>query len=227
MQPSRLGVAERVSRATVAVRAVMRTSGEPTNGGRPMHRIAIALLAMTATARADEAADVKACNAGKAKVCLELAERYREGTDGTAQDPAKAIRFHEKACKLNESRACNNLGTAWSEGKHGAPKVNHAKARPFYEKACKLKNGLGCFNLGNVHRLGEGVKIDLKLALASFKKSCDLDEAKGCTELAILYYEGKAAPKNVKLTVALLEKGCKLGSQLACKNLELLKDAKP
>jgi TPR repeat protein len=128
---------------------------------------------------------------------------------------------------LNESRSCNNLGTAWSEGKHGAASVDHGKARAFYDRACKLDNGLGCFNLGNVYRLGEGVKVDLKLAFDSFKKSCDLDQAKGCTELAILYYEGKAVKKDVKKTVSLLEKGCRLGSQPACKNLDILNSAEP
>jgi TPR repeat protein len=192
-----------------------------------MYRIALALLVLTATARADEAADVKACNAGKAQVCFELAEAYLDGTGGIAKNPAKGFTYLEKACKLNERRACNNLGTSWSEGKNGAPSVDHAKARAFYEKACKLKNGLGCFNLGNVYRIGEGVKADLKLAFDGFKKSCDLDEAKGCTELAILYYEGKAVKKDVPMAITLLEKGCKLGSQTACKNLDILKGQKP
>ena len=119
------------------------------------------------------------------------------------------------------------IGTAWSEGKHGAPSIDHVKARTFYDKACKLKNGLGCFNLGNVYRLGEGVKADGKLAFDNFKKACDLDEAKGCTELAILYYEGKVVKKDVQMAITLLEKGCKLGSQVACKNLDLLKGSKP
>src|SRR5204862_127486 len=118
-------------------------------------------------------------------------------------------------------------GTRWEDGKDGALAIEPGKARQMYEKACKLKHGLGCFNLGNVYRLGVGVPMDLKLALASFTKSCDLNEAKGCTELGILYYEGKAVPKDVKKANALFEKSCKLGSQPACKNLEILKKANP
>jgi uncharacterized protein len=191
-------------------------------------RIAIILGISLATsaAQADEAGELKACNAGNAVKCEELSQRYLEGI-GTAADPAKSLAFLEKACTLNSGRACNNAGTVWSEGKDGAPSIEHVKARQFYEKACKLKHGLGCFNLGNVYRLGEGIPADLKLAFASFTKSCDFNEAKGCTELGILYFEGKATPKDLKKAIALFEKSCKLGSQPACKNLEILKKANP
>jgi TPR repeat protein len=174
-------------------------------------------------ARADEDPEVRACNAGKGEACLELADRYFEGSGDTLRDPEKAAFYYEKACGLRESRACNNLGTAWSEGKNGAPAVDHRKARALYEKACALNNGLGCFNLGNVYRLGEGVEVDLEIALRYFQKSCDLDEAKGCTELAILYYEGTAVPKDFEAAMILLEKGCRLGSQAACQNFDVLK----
>jgi TPR repeat protein len=194
-----------------------------------MKHLAIGFLmtgALLGSARADEAGDLKACNAGKAINCEQLAERYHQGLDGSKKDPTKAINFLDKACNLKSGRACNNLGTAWSEGKDGAAKVDHAKAGALYKKACELKNGLGCFNLGNVYRLGEGVTADVKVAFENFQKSCELDEAKGCTEEAIIHYEGKATKKDVPKAKELLDKACKLGSKAACKNLELLKNAK-
>jgi TPR repeat protein len=228
-----------------------------------MSRLAIGIIAAgtvltVGTARADLAADTKACNAGNGGKCEEIAERYHMGFEG-AKDPKKAeelrkqldkadataeqkkdalqqldkivdkkkaFEFLTKACDLKAARACNNLGTAWSEGKDGATKVDHAKAGALYKKACELKHGLGCFNLGNVYRLGEGVKIDLKVALENFHTSCEMSEAKGCTEEAIMYYEGKATKKDVPKAKELLDKACKLGSQTACKNAELLKNAK-
>jgi len=143
--------------------------------------------------------------------------------EGTKQDTAKGRELREKACRLSDGGSCNDLGTSWSEGKEGAPKVDHVKARGYYEKACKLKNGLGCFNLGNVYREGEGVKPDLKKAFPQFKKSCDLGEARGCTELAIMHFEGKVVPKDKAKALELLDKACKLGSEVACKNLEIIK----
>jgi TPR repeat protein len=189
-----------------------------------MHRIALVLIALTTTARADEAADLRACKAGKAVKCEELSERYLKG-EGAAKNPVKSLAFLEKACGLKASRACNNVGTAYAGGKNGAAAVDHAKARTFYEKACGMKNGLGCFNLGNVFRIGEGTDVDLEAAFASFKKSCELDEARGCTEQGIMYYKGTAVEKDAKMALTLLEKACKLGSEIACKNVEILKKA--
>ena len=131
----------------------------------------------------------------------------------------------EAACAAGDPRYCNNLGVAWSEGKDGASRVDHAKAKSFYEKACNLNNGLGCFNLGNVYRVGEGLNPDHHVAAVHFKRSCDLDEAKGCTELAILHYEGTGVERDVSRTMELLEKACRLGSAVACKNAELVKAA--
>jgi len=140
-----------------------------------------------------------------------------------SKNEKKGRLLREKACDLKDGKSCNDLGTAWSEGKNGAPKPDFVKAKGFYEKACKLADGLGCFNLGNVYRVGEGVKKDVRLAFANFQKSCELDEAKGCTELGIMHYEGTGTPQDADKAIALLEKACKLGSQPACKNVEKIR----
>ncbi len=167
----------------------------------------------------------KGCD-GKVAAACGFASSLLLNGDGITRDEKASFALGEKGCKLGDSRACNNLGTAWSEGKDGAADVDHAKAKQLYEKACKLKNGLGCFNLGNIYRIGEGVTPDLKVASKHFQKSCDLNEAKGCTELAIIYYEGKALKKDQPKAIKLLQKACKLGSEPACKNLDLLKAPK-
>lgn len=187
--------------------------------------IALAVLAgLSASARADEAGDLKACKAGKVTKCEELAEKYLTG-DGVDKNEAKHLELLTKACDLKSSRACNNVGTSWSDGKNGATDKDHVKARKFYDKACSMKNGLGCFNLGNVFRLGEGVPVDVKAAAGHFKKSCDLAEAKGCTELGIMYYEGKGVPRDPDKALELLKKACDLKSEAACKNVTILENA--
>jgi len=169
---------------------------------------------------------LKACKAKVALGCGFAGTMTMLG-EGTTKNLAKGRDLREKACKLGDGGSCNDLGTSWSEGKDGAPEVDHGKARAYYEKACKLKDGLGCFNLGNVYREGEGVKVDLKKAFPLFEQSCDLDQARGCTELAIMYYEGKAVARDHAKALELLGRGCKLGSDVACKNLEILKKQKP
>lgn len=142
---------------------------------------------------------------------------------GTSADAKAGRTLREKACGLDDGSSCNDLGVSWSEGKDGADGIDYVKAKGFYDKACKLKDGLGCFNLGNVFRVGEGVKIDLKVAFDNFKKSCDLDTAKGCTELAIMYYEGKNVAKDKSKALELLDKACKLGSDVACQNAKAVR----
>ena len=160
-----------------------------------------------------------ACDARIAEGCAKAATMLVMGVGVTA-DVQRGFPLLVKACELDDSPSCNNVGAAWSEGNNGATRVDHAQARTYYEKACKLDNGLGCFNLGNVYRLGEGLPVDLKRAFEYFKRACDLAEAKGCTELAIIYYEG--TPQDLAMAKQLFDKACRLGSQPACKNLELL-----
>jgi TPR repeat protein len=213
-------------------------------------RAFVVVVALTSSAAADTAAD---CKKGKGQACLELAnaendaakafelfkrsctakrkveiactevgQRLMDGL-GVAKDEKAGFAQWEKSCAANESRACNNLGTSWSDGNQGASGVDHAKAKKLYEKACVLKNGFGCFNLGNVYRLGEGLDPDPKKAIFFFRKSCDFENAKGCTELGIMFYEGKVVTKNVDTAIELFDKSCKLGSDVGCKNLKLLK----
>src|SRR5947199_10223976 len=121
--------------------------------GIAMQAILVIVLA-AASAVADEAADIHACNAGNMAKCEGLVMRYGEGAD---KDPVKWMAYAERACDLDSARVCNNLGVAWSEGpKQGAPRIDQAKAFAYYKKACGLANGLGCFNFGNSYRIGEG-----------------------------------------------------------------------
>jgi uncharacterized protein len=182
--------------------------------------LVIALLVLnTRSSYADEATLVAECDAGNMAKCEDLVRLYAAGA---SENPVKWTAYAEKACNLDSGGACNNLGVAWSKGRNGAFQIDLAKGNAYYKKACDLSHGLGCFNFANMHRLGEGVAVDLQLAFENYKKACDLAEARGCTELAIMYYEGSAAPKNLPMAKTLFDKGCKLGSGTACKNLNVL-----
>jgi TPR repeat protein len=178
------------------------------------------LLANPKTSYANEVALVEKCDAGNMVMCEDLMMHY--GANGAGDNPVKWATYAEKACNLNSGGACNNLGVVWSTGKIGTRQIDLRKGNAYYKKACELSHGLGCFNFANMHRLGEGVAVDLKLAFENYGKACELAEAKGCTELGIMYYEGKVAPQNIIMTKTLFEKGCKLGSTQACKNLDIL-----
>ena len=180
--------------------------------------LALSLL-LAKPSYADEVALVEKCDAGNMIMCEDLMMLY--GAGGAGDNPVKWATYADKACNLKSGGACNNLGVAWSKRMIGA-QVDLAKGNAYYKKACDLSHGLGCFNFANMHRLGEGVPADLKLAFENYGKACELAEAKGCTELGIMYYDGKVAPQNILMTKTLFEKGCKLGSTQACKNLDIL-----
>jgi TPR repeat protein len=181
--------------------------------------LAIALLVILDTTSLFAETPVEACDAGNMTKCEELVRLYGAGP---SENTVKWRAYAEKACNLNSGGACNNLGVAWSKGPNEAFKIDLGKGSAYYKKACDLAHGIGCFNFANMHRLGEGVAVDLKLALENYNKACELGEAKGCTELGIMYYEGRIVPKNDVMTMAMFQKGCKLGSVTACKNIDIL-----
>jgi uncharacterized protein len=182
--------------------------------------LAIAVIVFTtAPSRTDETSLVKACDGGSVAGCEELVRLYGAGPN---EDRAKWAVYADKACSLNSAGVCNNLGVAWSTGRIGTGQADFARGSAYYRKACDLSHGLGCFNVANMQRLGEGVAIDMKLALENYTRSCDLGEAKGCNEVAIMHYEGKVVEKNVLMAMALFQKACKLGSTVACRNSDTL-----
>jgi TPR repeat protein len=58
------------------------------------------------------------------------------------QDDFKALKFFQKACDLNFSGGCSNLGFMYKEGK-GVRKSN-TKALKYYGKACDLELKSSC-----------------------------------------------------------------------------------
>jgi TPR repeat protein len=84
--------------------------------------------------------------------------------------------LYEKACNLNDARACNSLGTMYQHAEGVI--LNYNKAITLSSKACNLGNAKACTNLGAMYILGYGVSIDKNKSQILFKKSCNLGESK-------------------------------------------------
>ena len=69
---------------------------------------------------------------------------------GVKQDDFKALKFYQKACDLNFSGGCSNLGLMYEKGK-GVRKSN-TKALKYYGKACDLELALGCKNYAGLKK---------------------------------------------------------------------------
>ena len=74
---------------------------------------------------------------------------YEKGK-GVKQDDFKALKFLQKACGLNFSGGCYNLGLMYEKGK-GVRKSN-TKALKYYGKACDLELALGCKNYAGLKK---------------------------------------------------------------------------
>ncbi|GAA8513971.1 hypothetical protein HpBT265_01160 [Helicobacter pylori] len=97
------------------------------------------------------------------------------------QDFSQARKYFEKACDLNDSSGCKNLGVLYENGQ-GVEK-DLIKVAYLYSRACELKDGWGCSFLGVLYYNGDGVKQDSKKAVALFEKACKLGYKKACEML--------------------------------------------
>ncbi|RMA97265.1 tetratricopeptide repeat protein [Hydrogenothermus marinus] len=78
------------------------------------------------------------CSNNIGKSCEFLGQIYDEGL-GVNKDYNKAKYYYEKACKLNESFGCNNLGYLYE-----TVNKDYNKAKYYYKKACNLGYKKAC-----------------------------------------------------------------------------------
>jgi hypothetical protein len=125
----------------------------------------------------------KACDAGTAVSCRNLAIQYANGT-GVTQDYAQAAVFYHKACNGGDAGGCANLGLLYERGNGVAKDVTQAAT--LYRKACDVGNKIGCGNLGLMYATGTGVPQDYAQAVALDRKACDQGVAISCSNLGLL-----------------------------------------
>jgi uncharacterized protein len=144
-----------------------------------------------------------AAEAGKAEAQAMLAQIYASGTQGVAQDYAKALMWNEKAAIQGNARAHMNLGLMYRDGT-GVPRDasrslaefttaanmggikasrylglfaeevgDFAKAASFYQDGADRGDITSQFYLGRAYELGRGVSQDYALAFKWYSKSSE------------------------------------------------------
>jgi uncharacterized protein len=156
----------------------------------------------------------KACKAGDAGGCAELAGRYRRG-EGGPKAPARARSTYEKACNLGAKAACDQAAEMYRTGDGGPKSETHArdlmeKGRYDEERACERGDGLACFKAAEL-RKGDDVR-----QRNLHEKACNAGHAQGCAYLGIKWQYGSGGPKDEAQARALYEKACKIGDEWAC-----------
>jgi len=162
---------------------------------------------------------------------------------------ATYITYYKKACGLEDSEACNNLGDIYYKDKDYSDAVdfykqscslensegcnnlaylldqglgidrNNWQALKLYEKSCKLDNMEACYNVGAMYFKGEGTRRNYYKASRYFEKSCDEGIASGCNDLAYMYANGKYFKKNIQKAIGLYYDACESGEASGCNNL--------
>jgi len=162
---------------------------------------------------------------------------------------AKYITYYKKACNLEDSEACNDLGDIYFKDKDYDDAVEFYKkscelensegcnnlaymldqglgierhnweALKLYERSCKAGNMKACYNVGAMYFKGEGTKRNYYKAALYFKKSCNADIASACNDLAFMYANGKNFRKNITKAIGLYYDACDMGEASGCNNL--------
>lgn len=127
---------------------------------------------------------------------------------------------YRKGCNLGDSTSCNNLATAYKQGKGIG--LDLAIARKYYIQACtQMDDGDACANLGYMYDEGQGVTIDKSLAAKYYAMGCDqFDEGMSCFNLANFFYNGEGVQENKSRAKAYYSKACENGDDNGCSSLE-------
>ena len=166
----------------------------------------------------------KSCNYEDSKVCNELGDMYRKGSDIVSIDNAEAVEYYKRSCELEDGKGCNNLAYMLNQGKGIKP--NNWTAIRLYKKACKLGEMEACYNVGSMYYHGEGTKRIYANAVYYFKKSCNNGIGAGCNDLGFMHEHGKYLSASIHKAISYYSDACEMGEASGCKNLAYLREQK-
>jgi TPR repeat protein len=162
---------------------------------------------------------LKACDAGAAISCRNLALMYANGT-GVPQDYARAAGLYRKACNGGDSGGCTNLGLLYANGT-GVSR-DYTQAATLYRKACDAGSRIGCGNLAVMYANGTGMPQDYAQAAVLDRKACNQGLMASCSNLGLMYADGTGVPKDYDRAVSFFREACDSDSMVSCSNLGLM-----
>ena len=157
----------------------------------------------------------KACDAGDAESCLNLALALAEGDRGPA-DPKQALQLFEEAL-------CAKLTTAPPAA---VPATPTATAVPATAIPSDLARAAGCYHAARLHHDGESVTApDLPKAATLYAKGCDSGHLEACTWLARLLSQGQGVPTDLPRVRIVHGRACDKGLAASCHDLARMLEA--
>lgn len=168
--------------------------------------VAVLMATTVADTRRDPVVIEKACEAGSAADCFNLAFMHEYGevekvgcdggvvggpdchfpdllylTGGVPKDLARAVGYYERACQGAVPQGCVNAGVLYDVGA-GGPR-SPGRAAELFRRACEGGVAAGCSNLAVMYERGEGVEMDPVHAAELFRKGCEGQTSNGCKGL--------------------------------------------
>ena len=124
-------------------------------------------------------------------------------------DKKSFFKHLEKASKLGNSWAQNNLGCCYISGY--MVQKNHIEAAQWFQKAAIQGNKWGQANLGTAYYEGRGIEQNFELAIFWYKKAATQNHPEIQYNLALMYFDGIGVQKNPEKAIQWLNKSSKLG----------------
>ena len=155
----------------------------------------------------DVVRDARACEAGDAQACNNVAESLESGRDATP-DPTAALALYRRACDGEAWLACVNAARMLSAE---ASTASYDEARALSARACDAGFPVACASLG---RLWAG--DDAAAAAAAFRQACDGLVFDACAELGLRHQRGTGVDVDPERALSLLVRACGGGSMRGC-----------
>ncbi|OAQ31470.1 hypothetical protein K457DRAFT_17177 [Linnemannia elongata AG-77] len=121
-----------------------------------------------------------------------LAEAYKNGTDGLAQNDESALEWYTEAATRGHLAAQVAVGDYYNEGL--VVKKDFARAFEWYLRAAKQENVTAQSHVGFYYRMGQGVKVDKAKAMEWFTKAANGGSQYARVHCASLKAEGYGRP---------------------------------
>jgi hypothetical protein len=158
--------------------------------------------------------DERECQHGDGKACVNMASRYREGSE-VAKDPGRALAYQRKACDYGDRASCNDLAQVLAGSPKDAPgtPTDPAEAARLFERLCSRGDPVGCYNRAVMFINGQGERQSYQAAVPWLKKACTPKYKAGCDTLQELRdkrlvledvgrFDGASAPERATLATS-------------------------
>ncbi|UTW56247.1 tetratricopeptide repeat protein [Kordiimonas sp. SCSIO 12610] len=117
----------------------------------------------------------KSCDAGDKEACFEAGNMYVNGR-GPYESRMTAVKFHEKACKLEHGRACSSLAVSNPKSREGQIAL--------LRRGCFYDPQYGCMRLGDAYLQALGIERDLERAFGLYAGACKAGSKAACNMVA-------------------------------------------